>query len=94
MIGVLTHHWAKSGCFEKADMLLNGNGKAQSKAPGFVHRRTLYPLSDSSQITSLVIWENEEIYDQWKQSPERAKAMHGAEELWARSPESQRFLTD
>ena len=56
MIGVLTHHWAKSDCFLKADTLLKGNGKAQSEAPGFVHRRTLYSLSDPNQITSLVIW--------------------------------------
>ena len=94
MIGVLTHHWAKNECFLKADTLLKGNGEAQSKAPGFVHRRTLYSLSDPNQITSLVIWENEEIYDKWKGSPERSVAMKGAEELWATPPESQRFSTD
>ena len=94
MIGILTHHWAKSDSFEKADELLKGNGRAQSRAPGFVHRRTLYSLSDKSQITSLVIWDSEEIYDDWKQSSERTKAMAGAEELWSKPPESDRFFTD
>ena len=93
MIGILTHHWAKVDCFEQADSLLKGNGEAQSKAPGFVQRQTLYSLSDKTQITSLVIWENEEIYDQWRANPERARAMEGAEELWAKPPVSERFQT-
>ena len=33
MIGVLTHHWAKSDKVEEAKTLLDGNGLAQSKAP-------------------------------------------------------------
>ena len=41
MIGVLTHHWAKKGSFDQARILLDGNGMAQSKAPGFVSRTTL-----------------------------------------------------
>ena len=35
MIGVLTHHWAKADKIEEAKKLLDGNGLAQSKAPGF-----------------------------------------------------------
>lgn len=91
MIGVLTHHWAKESKVEEARRLLNGNGLAQSKAPGFVSRQTLYSLKDVAQITSLVVWESNDIYDAWRASPERAKAMAGAEELWARPPESDRF---
>ena len=34
MIGVLTHHWAKEGRVEEAAALLDGNGQAQSRAPG------------------------------------------------------------
>ncbi|MQG80520.1 MAG: hypothetical protein FI692_01930 [SAR202 cluster bacterium] len=93
MIGVLTHHWAKPELFYEADQLLKGNGEAQSRAPGFVNRRTLYSTSDNTQITSLVIWDNEEIYEQWKASPERALAMNGAEKFWEKSPESHRFTT-
>jgi heme-degrading monooxygenase HmoA len=91
MIGVLTHHWAREGKRDEARKLLDGNGLAQSRAPGFVSRHTLYALDDPSQITSLVIWDDNEIYEQWRASPERAKAMAGAEALWARLPESQRF---
>ena len=91
MIGVLTHHWAKEDKVDAARKLLDGNGLAQSKAPGFVSRRTLYSLSDPTQITSLVIWDTNEIYDAWRASPERAAAMAGAEELWARAPHSERF---
>ena len=91
MIGVLTHHWAIEGKVEEARALLDGNGKAQSRAPGFVSRHTLNSTTDPSKISSLVVWESNEIYDEWKESPERAGAMAGAGELWARPPESERF---
>ncbi len=92
MIGVLTHHWAKEDRFEEARRLLEGNGEAQSLAAGFVRRRTLYSQSDSTQITSLVIWQDEAVYDAWKASPEREVTMAGAEDLWSRHPESERFV--
>ena len=41
MIGVLTHHWAKADKIDEARKLLDRNGDAQSKAPGFVSRQTL-----------------------------------------------------
>jgi heme-degrading monooxygenase HmoA len=91
MIGVLTHHWAKDGFLAEARTLLAGNGRVQSRAPGFVLRHDLESLSDASKISSLVVWESDEIYDRWKASPERAVAMAGAEDLWARPPESERF---
>ena len=91
MIGVLTHHWAKPDMVEAARKLLDGNGLAQSKAPGFTGRQTLYAHNDSTKITTLVLWDNDKIYDAWRASPERAKAMAGAEELWAKPPESERF---
>lgn len=91
MIGVLTHHWAKPDQIEQAKKLLDGNGLAQSKAPGFGSRETLYSLSDPAKITTLVTWESGEIYDAWRASPERAVAMAGAEALWAKPPESERF---
>ena len=91
MIGVLTHHWAKQDKIEEAKKLLDGNGLAQSKAPGFGSRETLYSLSDPTKITTLVTWDSNDIYDAWRASPERVVAMHGAEELWSRAPESERF---
>ena len=91
MIGVLTHHWAKPEVLEKARDLLDGNGLAQSKAPGFGNRQTLYSLSDPTKITTLVTWDSSEIYDAWRASPERAKAMAGAEEMWSQPAQSERF---
>ena len=91
MIGVLTHHWAKADLVDEARSLLDGNGLAQSKAPGFVSRHTLYSLTDTTKITSLVVWGNNEIYDAWRASPERKVTMAGAKDLWARAPESERF---
>jgi heme-degrading monooxygenase HmoA len=91
MIGVLTHHWAKADKLAEAKALLDRNGLAQSKAPGFVSRQTLYSLTDSTKITTLVVWESNQIYDAWRASPERAAVMSGAEKLWAKSPESERF---
>ncbi len=91
MIGVLTHHWAKADQIDAAKKLLDGNGLAQSKAPGFGSRETLYSLADKTKITTLVTWDSNEIYDAWRASPERAAAMAGAEELWAQAPESERF---
>ncbi len=91
MIGVLTHHWAKPEKVVEAKMLLDGNGLAQSKAPGFGSRQTLYSLSDPTKITTLVTWDSDAIYDAWRASPERSVAMAGADELWAQSPESERF---
>ncbi len=91
MIGVLTHHWAKVDKVEDARKLLDRNGAAQSRAPGFGSRQTLYSLGDPAKITTLVTWETNEIYDAWRASPERAVAMAGAEELWSKPPESERF---
>ncbi len=91
MIGVLTHHWAKADKIEEARKLLDRNGLAQSKAPGFGSRETLYSRSDPTKITTLVTWDSSEIYDAWRASPERTVAMAGADELWAKAPESERF---
>ena len=91
MIGVLTHHWAKPQLLEKARKLLDGNGLAKSKAPGFGSRQTLYSLTEPTKITTLVTWESNEIYDAWRASPERAKAMAGAEEMWSQPAQSERF---
>ena len=91
MIGVLTHHWAKDDKIDEARRLLEGNGRAQSQAPGFGARTTLYSLTDPTEITTLVTWDSSEIYDQWRASPERAAAMAGAGDLWSRPPESERF---
>ena len=91
MIAVLTHHWSKPDAFKQARALLDGNGEAQSRHPGFVSRRTLLSRADSGQITTLVIWESDEIYDAWRASPARAAAMAGAEALWSRPPESERY---
>ena len=91
MIGVLTHHWAKQDKIAEAQRLLEGNGLAQSKAPGFGMRQTLLSLSDPTKITTLVTWASSEIYDAWRASAERAVAMAGADELWSKPPESERF---
>ncbi len=91
MIGVLTHHWAKAEKVAEAKTLLDRNGLAQSKAPGFGSRHTLYSLSDPSKITTLVTWDSNEIYDSWRASPQRAEAMSGADEMWSKPPESERF---
>ena len=91
MIGVLTHHWAKPERIEEAKKLLDGNGLAQSKAPGFGSRQTLYSLSDPTKITTLVTWDSDEFYAIWRASPERGVAMAGAEELWGSLPQSERF---
>ena len=91
MIGVLTHHWAKEDKIEEAKRLLDRNGVAQSKAPGFGSRQTLISLNDPAKISTLVTWDSNEIYDAWRASPERADAMAGAGELWGKPPESERF---
>ena len=91
MIGVLTHHWAKEGRVDDARDLLDRNGRAQAGASGFVSRQTMYSLTDATQITSLVLWESNEIYETWRASPERAAVMGGAAELWSKPPQSERF---
>jgi heme-degrading monooxygenase HmoA len=91
MIGVLTHHWAKADKIDAAKALLDGNGEAQSRAPGFVSRQTLVALTDPTKITTLVVWTSNDIYDAWRASPQRATAMRGADQLWAKHPESERF---
>ncbi len=91
MIGVLTHHWAKEDTIDTARQLLDRNGEAQSKAPGFVSRQTLISLSDPTKITTLVAWDSNDIYDAWRASPERAAVMTGADVLWSKHAESERF---
>jgi len=68
-----------------------GNALAQSKAPSFGSRQTLHSLNQASKVTSLVTWESNAIYDAWRASPQRATAMAGADALWAKPPESERF---
>ena len=91
MIGVLTHHWTSEDNVADARRLLDRNGAAQSKAPGFGSRLTLLSLNDPTKITTLVTWQSAEIYDAWRASPARAAAMAGAGGLWTRPPESERF---
>ena len=91
MIGVLTHHWARADKISEAQTLLDRNGEAQSQAPGFMSRQTLISRGDPTKITTLVVWTTNDIYDAWRASPERAVAMSGADALWARPPESERF---
>ena len=91
MIGVLTHHWAKTDKIAEARKLLDRNGEAQSHAPGFVSRETMVSLTDPSKITTLVLWDSNDIYDAWRASPERAVAMAGADALWSQPAESERF---
>jgi heme-degrading monooxygenase HmoA len=91
MIGVLTHHWAKADKVDEAKILLDRNGEAQSKAPGFVSRQTLIALADPTKITTLVVWTSNDIYDAWRASPQRTVAMRGADGLWSKPPESERF---
>ena len=91
MIGVLTHHWARPDKVDEASKLLDLNGEAQSRAPGFISRQTLLSRSDPTKITTLVVWTTNDIYDAWRASPERAVAMSGADALWSKPPESERF---
>ena len=91
LIGVLTHHWSHPDQIDEAKALLERNGAAQSRAPGFGARQTFVSLSDPTKISTLVTWASNEIYDAWRASPERAAAMAGAEDLWAQPPQSERF---
>ena len=91
MIGVLTHHWAKPELGEAAKKMLDGNGLAQSKAPGYGQRLTFISQDDPTKISTLVTWESNEIYDAWRASPERATAMAGAAEMWSKPAENERF---
>ncbi|HCG91861.1 MAG TPA: hypothetical protein DEZ08_08525 [Dehalococcoidia bacterium] len=91
MIGVITHHWAQAEKLQEAKTILDGNGVAQSQAPGFGTRQTMISIADPTQISTLVTWESSEVYDQWRASDARKKAMAGAELLWSRNPESERF---
>ena len=91
MIGVLTHHWTHAHQIQEGRDLLNRNGDAQSKAPGFVSRVTLYSHTDETKITTLVTWDSNEIYDAWKGSPEREAIMKDAPDLWSKATESERF---
>ena len=91
MIAVITHHWTKKGEFQKARELLDQNGLAQSNADGFIYRVTMLSKKDRNQITSVVLWESDEIYDQWKISPARSAVMDEASKLWSKPPESERF---
>ena len=91
MIGVLTLLWVKADRIDAAKKLLDRNGYAQSKAPGFVSRQTMIALADPAKITTLVVWTTNEIYDAWRASPQRTEAMAGADQLWAKHPESERF---
>ena len=54
-------------------------------------RQTLIALADPAKITTLVVWTTNDIYEAWRASPQRTMAMSGADRLWAKPPESERF---
>ena len=56
-----------------------------------VSRQTLIALADPAKITTLVVWTTNDIYEAWRASPQRTMAMSGADRLWAKPPESERF---
>lgn len=91
MIGVLTHHWTKPDRITKALQLLDRNGAAQSKHPGYGFRQTMISRTNPTQITTIVTWESNEIYETWRASAARTQAMAGADELWSDPPLSERF---
>ena len=91
MIGVLTHHWTREDKVAEGRKLLDRNGLARAKPEALLAARHWFPLPTPPKITTLVVWESSDVYDAWRASPERAVAMAGAEELWARAPESERF---
>ena len=65
--------------------------RPRARRPGFVKRQTLIAQADPAKITTLVVWTSNDIYDAWRASPQRATAMSGADRLWAKPPESERF---
>ena len=76
---------------EEAKALLDGNGLAQSKAPGYGHRLTFISQKDPTKISTLVTWDTNEIYDAGRASPERPTAMDGAADVWSKPAEAERF---
>ena len=92
MIGVLTHHWAKADKIDEARNLLGSQWRGTEQ--GSRLRAAATPSSrsaDPAKITTLVVWTSNDIYDAWRASPQRAAAMSGADQLWAKPPESERF---
>lgn len=81
----------EAGVVRRRPQALDGNGEAQSRHPGFISRVTLVSREDPTKITSLVMWESNDIYDSWRASPVRVRTMAGADELWSRPAESERF---
>ena len=76
--------------------MLSGGGErcatsSKPMRPCFVSRQSLYALTDPTKITTLVVWTSNDIYDAWRASPARVAAMSGAEALWSKPPESERF---
>ena len=51
----------------------------------------MYGREDVTQITTLVTWESNEIYDAWKASPQREAIMKDAPDLWSKPTVSDRF---
>ena len=92
-VGSLNTHWIKPEKRADAIAFLEYNGNIQSKFPGFISRQILYSLSDPNKITTLTIWGSNQILDAWRASSQRTAAMDkgGAHDLWAKTPESERF---
>ena len=54
-------------------------------------RQNLIALAHAAKITTLVVWTTNDIYEAWRASPQRTIAMSGADQLWVKPPESERF---
>ncbi len=62
MIVVIVHHWCKPNMEDTARVRIDRSGKAMESAPGFQYRYRIETAQDTTQISTMTAWTDEQSY--------------------------------
>lgn len=95
MIGVLVHHYVRPGREATAQKLIQQNGQAMQRFPGFGGRYTLIGRDNPRKISTLTLWQSGEHRERWMASDARGEIRKqvgaGLDQLWESPPEPEFF---
>ena len=90
MIGLVSHHYARSEKLEEVQKALPAVGMKMKTYPGFISRANLEDVNDPKHITAVAYWESEEALDGWDNVPARGSTS-AVESPWSKPVYRVRF---
>ena len=86
MIGIIVHHFARSGAESDGTKLIQTSGRAMKGFPGFKTRYIMVSRNDKTQISTVTFWGTYEDYLRWTQSDVNRNIVRPPG-IWASKPE-------